>query len=158
MKRGAAWPIAITVVLALTVGANVFLLRVATEPNAYATEPDYYRKAVAWDSTAAAERASTATGWRCDAAIVAQGRSLEIRLRLVDAAGAPVSGAAVRVTAIHNLAAATPSELTATPAADDGYVATLPAPRAGLWELRVAASRGGEHFTADLRREAPELP
>ena len=158
MKRGAAWPIAITAVLALTVGANVLLLRIATEPNAYATEPDYYRKAVAWDSTAAAERASTATGWSCDASLVARGRAFEIRLRLVDAAGAPVAGAAVHVTAIHNLAAATPSELTATPAAAGGYVATLPVARAGLWELRVAATRGREHFTADLRREAPELP
>lgn len=158
MKRGAGWPIAITVVLAVTVGANIFLLRVATEPNAYATEPDYYRKAVAWDSTAAAERASAATGWTGDATIVARGRRLEIRLRFVDAAGAPVTGAAVHVTAIHNLAAATPSELIATPAPDGGYVATLPVAREGLWELRVTAVRGGDRFTADLRREAPALP
>ena len=158
MTRGAGWPIAIAVVLAITVGANVLLLRIATEPNAYATEPDYYRKAVAWDSTAAAERASEATGWRCDADLVRRGRALELHLRLVDAAGAPVAGAAVHVTAIHNLAAATPSELTATPGDAGTYVATLPVAREGLWELRLAATRGGARFRADLRREAPGLP
>ena len=158
MKRGLGWPIGISLVLAITVGANLLLLRIATEPNAYATEPDYYRKAVAWDSTAAAERASAATGWTCDAAFVPHGRTVELTVRLADASGAPVDGAALHVTAIHNLAAATPSELAGLPRGGGAYVANLPVARAGLWELRVAAVRGSAHFTADLRREAPALP
>jgi len=158
VKRGLGWPIAISLVLAITVGANLLLLRIATEPNAYATEPDYYRKAVAWDSTAAAERASTATGWTCDAAFAPHGKTLELTIRLADASGAPVDGAALHVTAIHNLAAATPSELAGVARGAGTYTATLPVARAGLWELRVAASRGKERFAADLRREAPALP
>lgn len=158
MKRGLGWPIAISSVLAITVAANVLLLRIATEPNADATESDYYRKAVAWDSTAAAERASTATGWTCDAGFARQGKTLELRVHLADASGAPIEGAVVHVTAIHNLAAATPSELTGAARAGGEYAATFPAPRAGLWELRVTATRGSEHFRADLRREAPDLP
>jgi len=158
VTRGAAWPIAITLVLAATVTLNVFVLRIATEPNAYATEPDYYRKAVAWDSTATLERASEATGWTCDAQIVRARGVLELRVVLADGEGGPIDGARVRVTAIHNLAASQPVEIAPVAAGAGTYVARFPVARMGLWELRVAATRGRDRFVADLRRDAPDSP
>ncbi len=158
MKRGMGWPIGITLVLAATVALNVIVLRIATEPNAYATEPDYYRKAVTWDSTARAERASEATGWTCDAQIVRSRAGLELRLQLVDAEGGPIDGARVHVTAIHNLAASQPSEILPIDAGAGTYVAKFPGAHAGLWELRITAAHGADRFVADLRRDAPDPP
>lgn len=60
MKPAALWPLAVIGVLAVTVGANVWLIQVAREPNGAVIEPDYYRRAVAWDSLAARQGRSDA--------------------------------------------------------------------------------------------------
>ena len=64
MKSGAAWPWAIAAVLGLTVVANIMLWRAANAPGTNDLEPDYYRRAIAWDSTQAARVRSARLGWR----------------------------------------------------------------------------------------------
>ena len=59
MKRGMWWPIGITTVLATTVAANLWVMRLANEDHSFAIEPDYYRKAIMWDSTLAQENGRT---------------------------------------------------------------------------------------------------
>jgi len=160
MTAAKLWPIAIVAVLALTVGANVVILVAARDPHAAALEPDYYHKAVTWDSTLAVERSSAALGWRTDATLdrlTLDRARLTVTLR--DAAGAPVTGATVRVEAIHNLQSDVRVHADPAAAAAPGvYVAELPLRLAGLWELRLHVTRGGATFVTSLRRELPWAP
>jgi nitrogen fixation protein FixH len=154
MRAASWWPVAIVGVLGATVVANVFMLVAAGDPNGAAVEPDYYRRAVAWDSTLAQERRNQELGWRIEAAFGEAGaEGTPLSVRLADSAGAPVPGASVRVTAIHNLEA--PRRVTAElPAISAGlHEGRLPLARPGLWELRFEVERGSERFTAALRRD-----
>lgn len=152
---GRLWPAVLVAVLAITVVANVAILRLASDPDAGAIEPDAYSKAVAWDSTAAARDASSALGWTLIARLepAAAGGGARVVASLRDRAGAPVEGARVRVEAIHNgLARRFVADL--APAPDAGsYAAALPLPRPGQWELRVHAARGAERFVTSVRVE-----
>lgn len=156
MRPGALWPVAVVGVLAITVGANAWLLWEARDPNGAVIEPDYYRKAVAWDSLTARQGRSDALGWSADATIgPASGGRARVRVTLADSLGAPVAGAAVRVEGVHNLAAARPVTAALAETAPGVYEAVAPLARPGLWELRLAATRGADAFQARLRREAP---
>jgi hypothetical protein len=156
LRDGRHWPIGIAAVLLLTVGANAGVYWAANDSNAAAVEPDYYRKAVAWDSTLAQEARDRALGWQVDAEFgpPRSGGSRELVIRLRDAAGAPLADAAIRLTAIHNTWAATPLEGTATTDGAGAARLVLPFRHDGLWELRLDIRHGGERYAASLRREA----
>jgi nitrogen fixation protein FixH len=155
MKRGAWWPVAIGGVLAVTVVANVYMLRAASAPGATATEPDSYRRAMAWDSLSAEAARSAAIGWSADAQLARAGDRVRIEVRLRDAAGAPVRNANVSVIAIHNLESTRRTSF-ALVAVGDHYAGLLPSGRAGLWELRITALRGADRWVNTVRRDAPE--
>ncbi len=158
IKREHLWPIGVVVALAVNVAANVVIIRAANQPQSEVVESDYYRKAVAWDSTLAERDRSAALGWRVDASMVrlAPGRA-RVAVTLADSSGAPLTGADVTVTAIHNRSAASP--VTAHLAADAaGYAAELPLVHSGLWELRLTVKRGAERYETSLRRECPSTP
>ncbi|MFN8586373.1 MAG: FixH family protein [Candidatus Eisenbacteria bacterium] len=156
MKPGALWPVAIIGVLAVTVGANIWLFYEARDPNVVAIEPDYYRKAVAWDSTMAQAERDVQLGWRAEVttgALNAGGTTVAVTL--ADSTGAPLEGAAVRVECIHN-ADALHHRNADLPAAGAGrYEGRVPLPRAGLWEVRITARRGTDLFTSSLRTDVP---
>ncbi len=158
IKREHLWPIGVVVALAVNVAANVVIIRAANQPQSEVVESDYYRKAVAWDSTLAERDRSAALGWHVDASIarLAPGRA-RVAVTLADSSGAPVTGADVSVTAIHNLAAGLP--VTAHLAADaSGYAAELPLVHSGLWELRLAVKHGADRYQTSMRRECPGTP
>lgn len=156
MKSGAMWPIAVVAVLAITVGANVWLIWAAGDPNGAVIEPDYYRRAVMWDSLSARQARSDALGWSVDAALGAtDGARAHVRATLADSLGAPVGGAELRLVAIHNLAGARPVSANLRETAPGTYEADAALDRRGLWELRFTARRGSEEFLASLRRDAP---
>lgn len=136
------------------VGVTLYL---AHSDASFAVEPDYYQKALTWDETAAKLERSIALGWT--AAVEAgdpgaPGRHVSVRL--TDSAGAPIDGAAVSLVAFHNARAAEqircelPSAGTERPGV---YTAQIPADRAGLWEFRITAARGGDEFAAVVRME-----
>lgn len=165
MKAGTLWPVALTGVLAVTIGANVWMLYVANAQDAAVVEPDYYRKAVHWDEALAQERLNAELGWSIAAQLgqVGADGAAALEVRITDDRGGPVAGARVRVTAIHNRAGKYRPEALLDEVAPGFYRATLPLGRRGLWELRFEAERGGdppspsqpiERFTASVRREA----
>jgi nitrogen fixation protein FixH len=156
MRGARLWPLAIAAVLGLTVAANTWIFWEARDRNAAAVEPDYYRKAVAWDSSMADERRSAALGWRAEAelgAVAAAGTALTVRLAGPD--GAPLDGATVEVTAIHNLDALHHVDARLAPLGGGAYAARLPLRHVGLWELRLRAVRGADRYRVTLRRDAP---
>jgi nitrogen fixation protein FixH len=153
------WPIAIVGVLVATVGANVAAFIAAVGPQAATVEPDYYRKAVEWDSTLAQRERNAALGWRIDAVlgdVSRDGATLEATL--LDPHGAPLDGADVRVEALHNRDGAHPVAGRLEPAGAGRYAARLPLRRAGLWELRFDVRRQDRRFTSTQRKDVAWMP
>ena len=155
MRPARAWPLGVAAALLATAAGYAVLFRAATGPGAAVVEPDYYRRAVAWDSTARAERRAGELGWRLEADLGALTRAGSVlTARLADRSGAPLDGARLRVSAVHNLDAAHPVAAELAPAGAGAYATRLPLAHAGLWELRFEAARGAEHAVFALRREA----
>jgi nitrogen fixation protein FixH len=160
---GRLWPIALAGVLALTVLANIAMWVVAADPNGSAVEPDYYRKALAWDRVEEQEAVNRSLGWRVQARFLpghggAAGLPAALRVTVSDAAGFPLDGARVRVTAIHNALAGQPLLLALAPRGGGAYEQAAAFPRTGLWELRITIERGGRRFTADQRIDTGGRP
>src|SRR4051812_3654125 len=99
MKPEHRWPIGITVILLGFAAANLAMMRVARNDPAFAVEPDYYRKAVGFDSTMAQERQTLALGWVASSRIERVDRISTVAVILRDSLGEPVRGAAVSVRA-----------------------------------------------------------
>ena len=160
MKRGMWWPIGLTGVLAATVAANIWVAVIANDDPSFAIEPDYYKKAVAWDTTLAQARHNALLGWRLTtamSAIASDGSSL-LSARLTDSTGSAISGAVIRVAALAVARASDVHDMTLTPSDSSGnYAVRFDARRAGEWELRFDATLGAEHFTqvSQSRRSRP---
>lgn len=154
-KRGAGWPIAITAILGLTVGLNVWVMRVANADPSMVVESDYYRKAIRWDDEMAQARRNAALGWTLRAALAPVGPSerADLHVAITDSTGAPISGARVTLEAFAITRSA--SVITETlAAARDGYAVALPVTTPGRWELRFTVERDGERFTSVQRLDA----
>jgi len=154
-RSGRRWPWGIAAILALTVLGNLLVYRAANDAGAAAVEPDYYRKAVEWDSTLAQEGRNRGLGWNLEAALGAraQAGARRVSIRMRDAAGRPLAAARIELTAIHNARALHPVH--AFSVTDAAGEARLEAPlgQDGLWELRFVVTRGSDRYTADLRRD-----
>jgi nitrogen fixation protein FixH len=139
------WPLGIAAILGATVAANLVVMRVATDDPSFAVEPDYYRRAVGWDTTMAQARASAALGWRVtpEVAPLVSGAPAMVTLAIVDRDGAPLTGAAVTVEALFNARANDRHAATLTEVAPGRYAAPLPLAWVGVWELRVQVRRDG---------------
>jgi nitrogen fixation protein FixH len=155
MRLARLWPIAIVGVLALTVGANGWILYEANrDPNATALESDYYRKAVAYDSTVAQAMRDSVLGWHLDAVPGAYDPAgTPIRVMLTDRDGRAIAGARIGLVAIHNLDAGREMTASFVTGGDGAATTRVPLHHTGLWELRFDARRGDDRFTRDLRRD-----
>lgn len=153
MKPATLWPLAVVGALVVTVGANIAILVLANDSDRAVVEPNYYEKAVAWDSTMAQERRNASLGWTIRATLVPGPDGARLQASLADRSGAPVAGATIRVEAIHNADAWRPVEGRLRESGAGAYGADLPLRHAGLWELRFTADRDHDHFTEALRRD-----
>jgi nitrogen fixation protein FixH len=156
MRAAKLWPIAIVGMLAVNVIATGVLMWAANDDEANAIEPDYYRKAVAWDSTVAARDRGAALGWTMDVTLGPLGEDggATVTVALADSTASPLEHAAVTLEAIHSAHARHPLHATLVPAAPGRYRARLPLRWAGRWELRLEIARDGVRVPASVRREA----
>lgn len=158
MKRAQLWPIGIVAVLAVTVGANLWVLRVASADPSFAIEPDYYAQAVRWDSTLAQQARNRTLGWSIRPAFVRDTTgALELSAILVDARGGEILDARVHVTAFAIARSAQRHDIPLSPSGR-GYSGRLDANATpGRWELHFDVRRGAERLTATQRLdlEAP---
>lgn len=163
MKKGMGWPIGVAVILGATVVANLVVMRLANNDPAFAIEPDYYKKAVAFDSTFAEERRSLELGWTATSTLASSTRAGEstLTVALDDAQHQPVSGATVTVVALANARANDRLTASLREVTPGRYESTIAARFAGQWEIRIDAVRGAEHFVAstrtDVSRSSSEL-
>ena len=156
MKKGMGWPIGVVTILASTVVANVIVMRIANDDPSFAVEPDYYRKAVHFDSTMAQERENISLGWGIETRIdsIGDGRHTRVAIRLRDASSYPLPGARVAVMARFNARANDTLTALLTEEAPGTYVTTLPIAHPGQWEVRVDATHGSQRFSASSRVNA----
>jgi len=157
--RGLGWPIAMSLVLATTVGVNLFVYRLAASDPSMAVEPDYYNKAVHWDDELAQRRHNTLLGWQSAITLSMSGaEGGELRVRLTDSTGAPVEGAAVSAEAFPVARANQVAKVELVANAEGGqgdYAAPLPITRGGRWEVRLAVTRDDDRFTSTQQVELP---
>jgi nitrogen fixation protein FixH len=148
------WPWVPALLLVSLLGTQLVVLSSALDDPAFATEPDYYRKALDWDAQQARQRQSQALGWTAHATGAGAGHGERaLSVSIADAQGAALSGAAVRAVAYSNARAARARELTFREVSPGVYRAELGAARPGIWELRLSATRGADRFEATLRVE-----
>ncbi len=150
------WPVLIVTTLVIFVTFTLLAARVASHDPHFAIEPDYYGKAIAWDSTLAEQRRAAALGWRLTPALgpVSAGRGAPLVLTLSDSLGAPITGASIAVEARQVAHADDVVRLTLTQGADARYTAALPLARSGLVELRIVATRASDRFSTSIRLDA----
>jgi nitrogen fixation protein FixH len=156
IRKERIWPTIVVVVLAGYVVFGVVAARVASHDPHYAIEPDYYRKAVAWDSTLAQGRRSEALGWTLTPALgpIGDGAATVLTIDLRDSTGAAVQDADVSVEA-RQVAHADDVVRSALERVGDGtYVARMAIGRPGLWECRIVATRGADHYATSVRLDA----
>ena len=154
MKRGAWWPIAITGVLATTVAANIWVMRIANDDPSFAIEQDYYKKAITWDSTLAQARRNAQLGWRLTPELGPIGRrGARLTARLSDSTGAAITGATMRVSAMQIARSGEIHTATLDATSAGEYGAQLDAKLPGQWELRFDVHAGSAHFTEIARVE-----
>ena len=156
MKQGMGWPIGVATILACTVAANIVVMRIASDDPSFSVEPDYYRKAVNFDSTMAQERANISLGWGFDVAIdsIGDGTHTRLAVRLRDASAAPLPGARVAVMARFNARANDTLTAVLREQTPGTYVTTLAIAHPGEWEVRVDATHGSQRFSTSARVNA----
>jgi nitrogen fixation protein FixH len=146
MRAETRWPIGVAAVLAITVGANAYLLYRATEAPS-PIESDYYRKAIEWDSTMAQARRNQALGWHLRGRLDRDGHLLA---RVTTRDERPIAGATVVVEAF-SVALADGGAPVALPPVGSAYEGRVPVAGPGLYELRFDVVSGSDRFTSVLR-------
>jgi len=154
LGRHWAWvPVGLLVSSALGVGGMAV---VAIRDPHFATEPDYYQKAIRWDQTQAQAAENQRLGYQFDVP-----RSIEfdarahatVELRVRNRAGLPVVGARLTAEAFANAYSEHMAQLTFSEREPGLYVAEFSARHPGVWVFRVAADSEQAHFTSILRSE-----
>ncbi|RMH00918.1 MAG: hypothetical protein D6702_12710 [Planctomycetota bacterium] len=148
------WMLVPVGLLLLSLGIGAVTLVLALSDPGFAVEKDYYRKGLEWDRELAQERRNRELGWRAEieAGVDPAAATVPFLVRLVDAGGGPVVGAAVEVEAFHLARSAEPFRTPLEEVSPGRYRGTLPLRRAGKWEFRLRAVRGEEVFTDRQQR------
>src|SRR6185369_16443836 len=109
----------------------------ATSDKSFVTEPDYYAKAVDFDSTKLRRQASERLGWTAAASlhVAATTRTTVLVIVLRDRDGQPIRGAGVDVVAFANTRAGDRQNLKLAGSADAPglYSSPIRVDRPGLW-------------------------
>ncbi|MHC4975307.1 MAG: FixH family protein [Planctomycetota bacterium] len=114
-----------------------------------------YESSERWDATQAERRASDLLGWSLEVALTPTHTSVRVELVLRDREGNPVENAQVSIVAFPNASASDRVKTSCRHSGQGVYTTLIDHPRAGLWEVRVRAERGGEIFVDTIRVEMP---
>lgn len=145
---------AIVAILAGTVAVNFWVMRIASADPSFAIEPNYYARAVGWDSTVAQEQLNRALGWHVVPTLSRfNDDGAVLRVSLTDSTGRAITGARVSVSALYVGRANDVFDVRLAPAGAD-YTARLPVKHRGAWELRFTVSQGSRRFTFTQRLDA----
>ena len=142
------WLLAIAGLLVANVVGMVILAVVAHHGRAQVI-PDYYARAAHYDDELASSSRSRALGWRVE--VSATGDAIDARV--LDASGAPITGATVRITGYQRAYASDVVDIALAPAGAGHYRGAMPA-RRGWYDLVVRVDARGDRYTDHLAVEA----
>lgn len=149
-------PVALTLA---SMGFAVVTVRLALRDHGTAVEPDYYRKAAAWDERRLAREAGEALRWTVSPSLERSARdSLIVELTIADKYGIPIEGAQVALEGIPIRAADTAQTIPLRESTGGRYAGTLRVPASGQWEFRVDLKRGEERLIESFRRAVAPWP
>lgn len=148
VRSGRLWLLLPAVLLALNVAIVGVTVTLAVGDKSVATEPDYYRKAVHFDDEARLREESRRLGWRAEVTLGVEGGAQRMVVRLTDASGAPVEGAAVSVEAFAHVRSGDRRRVVMAGVEGEpgAYAGSVGVDRGGLWRVNVSAERGEERF------------
>lgn len=130
------------------------LAYIALDDPHFALEPNYYDKAVHWDSARAAAQRSRETGFSVELApLVEHGGVVSIVLELRDRQQHPVAGAELLLEAFPNAYASRVERLRLREVSPGTYAGELRGAVPGLWELRLTATSATTHFEQVVRSD-----
>lgn len=148
-RSGWQWPALVIALLLMNLALAVVAVYYATTDKTFAVEPDYYRKAMRWDSYAAMRDASAKLGWtvnaRVESTVTPTGKP-RLVVHVVDKEQKEVSDVQLRAIAFHRARASDRLELALANAGGGVYECEAAMDRPGLWEVRLIASRGRDIF------------
>jgi len=155
------WPAALVAVLVVTVVANVALFWKANHDPSFAVEPNYYQRAVDWDSTVARRQRSDALHWQANVQLAPpEGGQATLLVTMTNRDGTPLDSADVRAEASHNARGADVYPLQLLASGPGLYAARIPSTAQGLWRVDLTVARGSdtlvERVTVD--NGAPPAP
>lgn len=142
------WLLAIAGLLAANVIAMVTLAVVAHRGSAQVI-PDYYARATHYDDELDSSSRSRALGWRVDVAVT----GAVVEATVVDAAGAPITGAAVHITGYQRAHAADTVDIALAATAPGHYRGAMPA-RRGWYDLVARVDVRDVLYTSRVAIEA----
>lgn len=146
------WPVAILGLLALNVGITAALVTRSANDPSFSAESNAYEKALRWDEHLAQIKFNRSLGWTSRVSITpTAGGWHELTVTLLDDKGAGLVESSVRVEVFHHARAANVRQITL---ADNGagagiYRTRIDIPRAGLWQVRLTATKAHSTFTAE---------
>ncbi len=137
--------------LTLQVAMGFAAVTLAGGDSSFAVVPGYHERALHWDEAQAAARRSAALGWHDNVHAAAQADASGHRMLMItlqDRMAVPVMKARVSAVVFHH-ARANEAQTVQLVETDDGkYEVELPMRNSGLWEIRIDAIRGPDHFIA----------
>jgi hypothetical protein len=146
-------PVALLLCSALGVGSMAI---VAVRDPHFATEPDYYQKAIRWNHTQAQAATNQRLGFvlKLPASLEFDERGhATLELTLNDRLGQPVSGAQLAGNAFANAYSGAIAGIVFEEQSAGHYLAKFTVVHPGQWVFEIVGNSGGERFTADLRAD-----
>ena len=129
---GWAWPVIIVGLLGLNVAVCAITVVSALSGDT-SIEPDYYKKALAWDAHKAEFPDPESLGWTVEAAA----DDGTLRVSITDRADGPVPATAVTGVYFHQAHSDARTKVVFTGVGDGRFIAPADLARPGLWELRL---------------------
>lgn len=154
-SSGRMWPIAIVGVLAAQAAFIAAVITIATGDPSNAIEPNYYEKAVKWDTSSRAAHAWEDSGWSLElsfepadaAAMSASSSTRRLVAHLRDRESQRVDASSIDVECFHQARSGERFEWTLVPRAHGEFESPAQHFRPGLWEVRATLSVSGVEAT-----------
>jgi nitrogen fixation protein FixH len=159
-RRGRAYPwIFVTAFLGI-IAVNATMVTLAVGTFSGVDTPKHYLAGLAYNQTLDAARAQVALGWRIDiqaetVAVNGEDREVGLSVDAADAAGAAIQGLRVRALITRPTRSGIDREVLVHSVDPRRYRARVTLPQPGIWDLRVIADSGANHWQSVKRISVP---
>jgi nitrogen fixation protein FixH len=154
--RATFWMLFPVALLVTSVSGWLWMVSMAVDDPGFALEPDYYKKASAYDEVMAQKERNSQLGYKAHLVSFSllDKDAAELIIHVKDREGRGVAGAEVTAEGLFVGRAFHTQKVVLKDRGDGVYAASFNQPRAGLWEVRLSlVAVQGALFTQTLRPE-----